>query len=161
MPQSPTTFQTFVDEWELYQSKLVKAIAPLTPEQLNLRAAPHLWSLGTIAAHIVAARAHWFYGVMGEGDPAFGALRALDEQETYNADEIVRGFDTSWSLMRACWARWTPEEFTAGMFPRTWRGQQYMLSREWVTWHLLEHDLNHGGQLSLTLGMYNLPALDV
>jgi len=158
MSQSPTTFSTFVEEWDVYQSNLVKAITPLTPVQLELRAAPHLWSLGTIGAHIVAARAYWFHHVMGEGDAAFGALRKLDEQDNYRADEIVRGFETSWSLMRDCWARWTPEVFAEPAFPRTWQGQQYMLSREWVTWHLLEHDLNHGGEISLLLGMHHLPA---
>src|SRR5439155_3861260 len=113
MSQAPNTFVTFVEEWEHYQSRLVQAIAPLTPEHLNLRPAPHLWSLGTVAAHIVAARAYWFHRVMGEGDATFGALQALDEQNSYRAEEIVRGFETSWSLMRACWSRWTPEYLAA------------------------------------------------
>jgi uncharacterized damage-inducible protein DinB len=30
-----------------------------------------------------------------------------------------------------------------------------------VLWHVLEHDLHHGGELSLALGMHGLPALDV
>ena len=158
MSQAPSTFVTFVEEWEHYQSRLVQAIAPLTPEHLNLRPAPHLWSLGTVAAHIVAARAYWFHRVMGEGDATFGALQALDEQDSYRAEEIVRGFETSWSLMRACWSRWTPEYLAAPAFPRTWQGREYMLSRDWVTWHVLEHDLHHGGEVSMMLGMHHLPA---
>jgi len=40
-------------------------------------------------------------------------------------------------------------------------GEAYALSRQWVIWHLIEHDLYHGGELSLTLGMHNIPALDL
>ncbi len=152
---------TFVEYWEQYQAHLAGALAPLTAEQLNLKAAPHLRSLGTIAAHIAAARAYWFHAVLGEGDAAFGAIRRLDERDTYSAGEVVDCLQSTWAVMRECMTRWTPAELAAESFPRTWRGQQYMHSREWVIWHLLEHDLHHGGELSLLLGMHGLAAPDV
>ena len=31
-------------------------------------------------------------------------------------------------------------------------------SRAWVVWHVLEHDLHHGGEVSLTLGVHGIPA---
>ncbi len=43
-------------------------------------------------------------------------------------------------------------------FPDDWDGQQVDLSRAWVVWHVMEHDLHHGGELSLTLGMHGLSA---
>jgi hypothetical protein len=30
------------------------------------------------------------------------------------------------------------------------------LSRAFILYHLMEHDLHHGGELSLTLGMHGL-----
>jgi uncharacterized damage-inducible protein DinB len=30
-----------------------------------------------------------------------------------------------------------------------------------VVWHLIEHDLHHGGELSLTLGMHGVAAPDI
>ena len=33
-----------------------------------------------------------------------------------------------------------------------------IITRQWVIWHLIEHDLHHGGEISLTLGMHGLPA---
>jgi hypothetical protein len=33
--------------------------------------------------------------------------------------------------------------------------------RKWVIWHLLEHDLHHGGELSFVLGMHGLAAPDL
>jgi uncharacterized damage-inducible protein DinB len=31
------------------------------------------------------------------------------------------------------------------------------VSRSWVIYHVMEHDLHHGGELSLTLGIHGLP----
>jgi uncharacterized damage-inducible protein DinB len=45
--------------------------------------------------------------------------------------------------------------------PRRWDGKIVDLSRAWVVWHVLEHDLHHGGELSLTLGMHGLQAPDI
>ena len=35
-------------------------------------------------------------------------------------------------------------------------GRPYELSRQWVTWHVIEHDLHHGGELAVTLGLQNI-----
>jgi uncharacterized damage-inducible protein DinB len=34
-------------------------------------------------------------------------------------------------------------------------------SRQWIIWHVLEHDIHHGGELSFLLGMYGVPAIDL
>jgi uncharacterized damage-inducible protein DinB len=28
---------------------------------------------------------------------------------------------------------------------------------QWVIWHVLEHDMHHGGELAQTLGMHQIP----
>ena len=48
------TLDIFYRSWKDYQNTLKQAIAPLTPEQLALRAAPGLRSVGEIVAHRVA-----------------------------------------------------------------------------------------------------------
>jgi hypothetical protein len=50
---------------------LVSAIAPLTAEQLALRSSPHTWSIGMIAARLVAIRVWWFHTRIGEGSADF------------------------------------------------------------------------------------------
>ena len=37
-------------------------------------------------------------------------------------------------------------------------GKPVEVSRAWVVWHVLEHDLHHGGEISLTLGMHGIDA---
>ena len=67
MAENDTSLMTLYKGWDVYQEQLVKAITPLAAEQLALRAAPKLRSIGMIAAHIVGARVRWFHRLMGEG----------------------------------------------------------------------------------------------
>src|SRR5216684_5349436 len=37
-----------------------------------------------------------------------------------------------------------------------YRGKNYALTRQWITWHVIAHDLHHGGELTLMLGMQGI-----
>ncbi len=162
MGEGNATLTTFYDSWQKYHDNLVAAVAPLTAEQLALRAAPHLRPLGGIAAHIIAARVGWFTDFLGEDWADAAPLAHWDEPgaPVLTAAELVQGLDRSWGLMTAALARWDAAAMEH-TFPQEWRGEHYDLSRGWVIWHLLEHDLHHGGELSLTLGMHGLQAPDI
>ena len=41
-----------------------------------------------------------------------------------------------------------------------WKGQIYTLTRGWVIWHVMEHDIHHGGEIAYSLGMHGLAALE-
>jgi uncharacterized damage-inducible protein DinB len=137
------------------------AIVPLTGEQLALRAAPHERSVGEIVRHIVEARVDWFHNFMGEDGEEIAPYvdwGVVDEGAPLpSAAELVQGLDLSWRFMAERLTHWTPEDM-AFTFPVEWRGDPYDLSRSWVVWHILEHDLIHGGEVSLTLGMHGLAA---
>ena len=59
MAQNTISLWNFYKGWDVYQGHLVRAIEPLTAEQLELRIAPHLRSIGLLAKHIVRTRAGW------------------------------------------------------------------------------------------------------
>ena len=59
------TLMTFTASWKAYQDHLAAAVAQLTPEQLALRAAPGLRSVGENALHIVGCRMFWFTEALG------------------------------------------------------------------------------------------------
>ncbi|GAC1633122.1 MAG: hypothetical protein NVS4B11_34260 [Ktedonobacteraceae bacterium] len=156
-----TTFYTF---WKEYQDHLKGALVPLTAAQLEVRAAPHLRSIGETALHIIGCRAFWFTDFLGED---YG-----EEMKVYvgwnkvalslgapipTVAELVQGLDHTWQFMEDCLTRWSPTDMHR-TFPDDWDGTPVELSRAWVVWHVLEHDLHHGGELSLTLGMHSLPA---
>jgi uncharacterized damage-inducible protein DinB len=148
--------------WHTYQQALVHALAPLGPDQLALRASPDLRSVGEIAAHIIGARARWFHSLMGEGGEEFQAFGGYDRPGTKprTAAEIVGGLGSTWAGMHEAIARWTPEDWEA-----TWSGdgssEPDEITRQWVIWHLIEHDVHHGGEISITLGAHGVSALQL
>ena len=155
-PQSPMS--TIYQGWLTYQTLLIKALTPLSPDQLALRAAPTLRSIGEIGTHMIGARARW----MGEGGDAFAAMGEWDRQgmPTRSAAELVAGLETTWQGMQDAIARWTLADWQqtyAGEDP----GEPATITRPWVIWHLIEHDLHHGGEIGLTLGMHGLSAPDL
>jgi uncharacterized damage-inducible protein DinB len=56
--------------------------------------------------------------------------------------------------MGDCLARWSP----ADMRQTFGSEEDGEASRAWAVWHVLEHDLHHGGEISLTLGMHGIDA---
>ena len=66
MAEDNFTLTTFYTSWKEYQDHIKGAIAPLTAEQLELRASPHLRSIGENALHIIGCRAGWFTEFLGE-----------------------------------------------------------------------------------------------
>ncbi len=157
------TLAAFYEGWEAYQDHLIAALAPLSPEQLALRAAPDLRPVGTLAVHIIATRAGWMHIGLGEGDEAIAAIGQWNDDPDAPirlASELVEGLQTTWHLLQSSLARWTPEDL-AHTFTRTRGSRTRTFSRQWVIWHLIEHDLHHGGEISLTLGMHGLEGLGI
>jgi uncharacterized damage-inducible protein DinB len=162
MPDDQPSLSSIYEGWHNYQQVLSQALAPLSREQLDLRAAPHLRSVGEIAAHIIGARARWFYQLMGEGGEEFAALGRWDRRGTpvKSAAELIHGLETTWQGMHEAIARWTPEEWQQ-TYPGEDETEPELLTRPWVIWHLIEHDVHHGGEISLTLGAHGVHALDL
>jgi uncharacterized damage-inducible protein DinB len=153
----------FYKGWDSYQHHLVHALAPLSSEQLALRAAPHLRTIGIIATHIVGARARWLHSVLREGDENLATLGMWDRpgQPTRSAAELVSGLETTWQVIRSALQRWTLADLEEILHDTDENGEEETFTRQWVIWHLIEHDLHHGGEISFALGMYDLPAIDL
>src|SRR5690348_14714780 len=147
MADNNFTLDTFYNGWKHYQDHLKSSIAPLTAEQLALRPAPDLRSVGEITAHLISCRAGWFTDFLGEkGDGYVNELEKWDAKgaPVRTAAELAQGLERSWQHMMDCIARWTPAQMQE-TFPDNWDGKPVELSRAWVVWHVLEHDLHHGG----------------
>jgi uncharacterized damage-inducible protein DinB len=164
MVEENFTLTTFYASWQTYQEHLAGAVAPLTADQLALRAAPGLRSIGATALHIIGCRMFWFTEFLGEdGGEEVKAYASWNEAALKPgspipaAAELAQALDRTWRMMTGCLARWSPDDMRQ-VFPDDWGGAVVQLSRAWVVWHVLEHDLHHGGELSLTLGMHGIPA---
>ncbi len=159
MNQGNGTLLPFYRGWDRYQTLLTQSIAPLSSEHLALAAAPALRPAWVLAAHIIAARVYWFHHVLGEGPPDLAPLQSWDDdgQPRRNAAELVDGLTATWQAIEACLRRWTPAMLDDPFSTRSGR----TVTRQWVVWHVVEHDLHHGGELFLTLGMHGLPTPDL
>jgi uncharacterized damage-inducible protein DinB len=160
----PQPVAPFYSGWEGYQQRMVQALAPLSSEQLTWSAVPHLRSVGLIARHVVGARARWLRHVLGEGGEELETLGTWDDddQPQRSAAELVEGFGRTWDVIAAALARWRVPDLEVS-FPNTDPdpGDPEAFSRQWVIWHLIEHDLHHGGEISLVLGMNGLAGIEM
>jgi uncharacterized damage-inducible protein DinB len=144
--------------WDAYQRLLVEMVAPRTPEELAVRAAEGLRPAWVIVAHILAARVWWFHSGLGEGGDDLEPLMTWDDdgQPERSAAELERGLEQTWHMIHTALSHWHTDdlgaEFKAGEHTRTC---------QWVIWHVIEHDLHHGGELSLTLGMHGFTVPDL
>ena len=162
MTKDQELIPSIYDGWRAYQEVMIKALTPLDLNQLALGASPSLRSVGEIAAHMVGARARWFYLLMSEGGDELRAFGNWDRRgaKARTADELVTGLEGTWAGMHDAIARWTAEDWE-----NTWPGEDdsepEVITRHWVIWHLIEHDLHHGGEISITLGVHGVPALEL
>lgn len=160
MTEPNFTLMAFYASWKAYQEHITGALTPLTASQLELRATPAYRSIGELALHIVGCRIYWFTEFLGEdgGEELTGYAewnrRALQLGAPIPSPaELVQALACTWQFIEGCLARWSPEEMRQ-IFP----DEPVDVSRAWVVWHVMEHDLHHGGELSLTLGIHGLPA---
>jgi uncharacterized damage-inducible protein DinB len=162
MTSDQLSLAPFYKGWDVYQGYLTTAIAPLTDEQLTLRLVPHLRSVGELAAHIIATRANWYHGLMGEGGDILVELATWDEtgMPTRNATELMNGLETTWQVVQDALARWTSADLD-DMFEDVSDTGVYRITRQWVIWHVIEHDLHHGGEMFFTMGAHDLPTPDL
>ena len=157
-----STLEVVYENWRGYQEKLRNCIAPLTNEQLLLQPAPRMWPLGQIVQHIISVRAGWFSGTLHDDDEVMNEYMLWGRRESLerSATEMVRGLNETWSFIEARLQRSTPDD-CARTFPDEFDGQIYEISRSWVIYHVMEHDLHHGGEVSLILGMNGLETLNL
>lgn len=159
-----TGVMAFYQGWDAYQEFLIKAIAPLTSEQLALRSTPQLRSVGENCAHIIGARARWCHLVLGIGDETFAEFGRWDRRDapSRSATEFAGGLRDSWKVLQAALESWTPADLSQ-TFPNTdpEPGEPEVFTLQWIIWHLIEHDVHHGGEISQILGAHGLTGLDL
>ncbi|HET8840668.1 MAG TPA: DinB family protein [Ktedonobacteraceae bacterium] len=153
----------FYKGWDEYQQKLVKALAPLSQEQLDLRASGTLRSVSNLVRHIIGARARWLHYVLREDDESTFDLMEWDrpDQPTRSASELISALETSWRVLQNALNRWTIADLEEILHDIGEDGEDETFTRQWVIWHLIEHDLHHGGEFSFLLGMHDLPGIDL
>src|SRR4051794_14524797 len=163
----------FHEGWANHQARLIDSLRGLTDEQLGFRTAPHQWAVWQLAAHMAGSTVYWFHDILGEGDAATRDLFRVehstvpglapedaqwedDADHPRNAKELVDALTRAWDLVDDCLHRWTTEDMNA-----TVQRRDRIHDRGWIVWHVLEHDLHHGGEISQILGSNGVSGLDL
>ena len=159
MSETSETLAFFTQGWQNYQQQLSIALARLSPEQLALRAAPDLRSIDELARHVIAVRAGWFHYNLEEGDEDFGAFAEWSGSGSLprSADELVSGLEKTWQVIQEVLGRSTLADLQSTVQDE-WDGKSYTLTRGRVIWHVIQHDLHHGGEIAYSLGVHGLTA---
>jgi len=162
------------DGWNGYQTSLVNAVAPLTREQLLWRPSPNSRSVGETARHVSLGRITWFARMGAPGSAELvnrihhwekdsdGNQDIVEDSIpiTEQADELVSWLEITWEMIGKTLSTWEVSDL-AQSYRHTWNGKTYSVSRQWTIWRILSHDIHHGGELSLLLGLQGIEAFEL
>ena len=184
MTTTAPSLMSIYEGWDSHQLALVRAITPLTPEQLAWRPAPHLSSVGELISHTALARLWWFHKMGAPGSAELARqiapwagekvnaedptelhrwADALEQQEAAiagNLTELLRWLEASWQMIETTLTTWTVADLTQ-TYRHIREGKMYVISRQWTIWRVLSHDLHHGGELAILLGLQDIEIPDL
>ncbi len=165
--------------WDSHQRALMHAVTPLRPSQLAWRPAPNQSSVYELIAHIAGGRLWWFYKMQAPGSAALARQIAPWAGETFNAgdtNELGRWFEanvqleetlektpgeslkwleSTWQMIDLTLNTWTVDDL-AQTYQHIRENQIYAVTRQWTIWRVMSHDLHHGGQIALMLGLQGI-----
>jgi uncharacterized damage-inducible protein DinB len=164
---SPSTIRTAYDMWPQYNRRLREVVAAMTDQQLAIRASAGGLPIWAIVGHTAAMRAYWLCDVVGEpgaDTTPFAGNGTIDWADDLDhprgADELVEALDSTFRLIEGCLDQWTPE-MLADVIERSYDGTVQLHTRSSILQRLLTHEAYHCGQLSQTLGIHDLPQIDL
>lgn len=169
MLTSAGSLTSVYEGWDGYQRSLMSAVRPLTREQLVWRPATHLRSVGELARHIALGRVDWFLRMDAPGSHELASqitawqedahgnryVRAEAVVSAEQADALVRWLEATWEMIDKTLKTWTIDDLKQS-YRHTWQGDTYAISRQWTIWRIMAHDIHHGGELAVMLGMQGL-----
>src|SRR5579863_3055523 len=150
METNSVSLASVYEGWEGYQTSLIRAIAPLTRDQLAWRPKPDLHSVGELAEHISYGRVDWFNRMSAPGSAELAKEAEGWDPASEDAAELVRRLEVSWRMVEAVLSQWSvPDLFET--YRQSYQGKTFAVSHQWVIWRIMAHDIHHGGQLSMML----------
>ena len=158
MQENSISLSNLFDGWDGYQMSIIHALQPLAREQLIWRPAPKLRSVGELAGHIAFARVRWFARM-----PAPGSLQLRQKVEEVGSeaviaedrDAIIHWLEITWQMIADTLKQWTIQDLSR-TYRNAYGGKIYSVSYQWTIWRIKTHDVHHGGEVALMLGIQGI-----
>jgi uncharacterized damage-inducible protein DinB len=150
--QDPSELGYVYEGWDGYHQSLVLAIAPLSAEQLAFRGSPEMRSVGEVALHIADGRVDWFRRLDAPLSSDLWSEVETRPAPPTTGPEIAAWLERTWVMVAATLAQWTVGDLPH-TFEHPYHGTVYAVSRQWVVWRIMAHDIHHGGQLTELLAI--------
>ena len=168
------SLQAIFEGWNGYHQSIVNAVKPLTSEQLTWRPANNFNSVGELVRHISLGRITWFMRMDAPGSAEFvNQIDAWERDKDNNqhiieekiliADhptELVHWLEITWQMIENTLNTWKISDLGEN-YKHVWRGNTYTPSRQWTIWRVMSHDIHHGGELSLMLGLQGIESFEL
>ena len=167
MSEQATPLSSVYAGWDQFQRDLVKVVKPLTAEQLALPVSSAHWPIGMLVQHILNDRLWWFHLWMGEASPETAAFMHWEDEEKpiiRPAEELVAGLEATWEMIAGCLARYTVADLGQVFEPPASLSERERQifgpsTRQEILFHVLRHDIHHGGELAVGLGAAGLASI--
>lgn len=152
--------QYVYDGWDGYHRSIASAVAGLTPEQLDFRAPGNMQCVRDLAWHIADGRVDWFVRLDAPGADELRAEMDARGDLPRESEPLVDWLERTWEMVAATLAQWTVDDLPE-TYRQPYQGKVYAVSRQWVIWRIMCHDIHHGGQLSELLAMQGIEPLEL
>jgi uncharacterized damage-inducible protein DinB len=130
--------------------------------------------VGEVARHISLARVGWFSRMDAPRSAAIierievweedrdGNQHIVEEQVAIaeDADALTAWLNLTWGMIAATLDAWSVADLSKS-YRHMWNGDAYANTRQWTIYRILTHDVHHGGELSLMLGMQGIEAFEL
>lgn len=154
--------KAFYDGFADQHHKIVETLRPLTPEQMQLRAAPGEWAIWQLASNMVGGRMYWLCFMLGEDNQGISPEMTGWEDEPGHprtSAELVEVFEKTWGVVEASLDRWSLADLNVEVTKNDFWGRPVTISPAWVLQRIISHEVHHGSEISLILRVYGLPTL--
>jgi len=168
MSNSENSVGRYYEGWQIYNERIVEVVRDLSAEDMQVRPAPDRWPIWATVGHTAGARVYWLCGVFGEpgaaatpfADPLSGIGWEDDLNSPRTTAELTEALESTWRVIATCLERWTPDLLFEQFEPQADKTTQ-VHTRQGVLMRLLSHDAYHCGELSQTLGIHDIPQIDL
>jgi uncharacterized damage-inducible protein DinB len=169
-----TSLTAFYDGWADQHRRLLETLRPLSPEQVQLRAAPGEWAIWQLASNMAGGRLYWLCHMLGEDDRGLSGMFKVEhatvpgidlawagwednEDRPRTADELVDAFEKTWQVAEAATERWTDDDLNREVACTDAWGNARTITPAEVVWRIASHEVHHGSEISLILRVHGLP----